>query len=213
MEYDADRDHANRSGTTRCRDGGFRLAGCHKETGVEHQKSERASIDCKLRVYWQGRQSFHECIEKWVCLFCLTGDSTQILMRIYFRTTMRLAVSPLVTIAAITTSGQNLYGSLTDCTVSFVTGYFTDRAIAAATAIGGPAAVSVTTTDTPFVMPGVALEFFPVGLVVAGVWTLILLLVVGTGAWSKAKSRGIRKDISIRPEHRGRRCGFGVVRT
>lgn len=58
--------------------------------------------------------------------------------------------------------------------------------------------------DAPFILPGTRIEVFPIGGVVTGVWALLLVGVVGTGAWEKRAWREVGRR---RVEREGGRVG------
>ncbi|KAF2279297.1 uncharacterized protein EI97DRAFT_171922 [Westerdykella ornata] len=87
-------------------------------------------------------------------------------------------------------SRPDLKAGLTSQDASFVNGVFaaqgptvTDEAAAAASAS------ALVATAVPFVLPGTALAFFPVGLVITCVWTALFLLSVGLGTVGRMQFR------------------------
>ncbi|MCJ1439288.1 hypothetical protein MMC27_008680 [Xylographa pallens] len=106
-------------------------------------------------------------------------------------TAMMMAVMPDVTLTAMTQDGTMLDTMLDNTQASFVTGVFSDTKTAmapAATSISSAPAVT-TTAAVPFVLPGVTLGIFPVGLIVTGAWAVLFFLVVGLGTIGRINTR------------------------
>ena len=98
-------------------------------------------------------------------------------------TAQMTVLSPSVIVTAKTPSGQPLNSTLPKTEAAFITGFFNKQATANA------AAASASATNTPFVLPGVAPAFFPIGSIVTGAWLLLFLLAVGGGALGKLQMR------------------------
>ena len=101
-----------------------------------------------------------------------------------------VAVMPDVTLSATAQNGTMLDTMLDNTQASFVIGVFSNMKTAVASAAtSAPAAA--TTTAGPFVLPGVVLGIFPVGLIVTGIWAVLFFLVVGLGTVGRINVRSI----------------------
>ena len=94
-----------------------------------------------------------------------------------------MSLSPNVIVTAKTPDGKLLNATLPKTEAAFVTGFFSKTAAANA------AAASASAANTPFVLPGVAPAFFPVGGIVVGAWVLLFTLTVGLGTFGRLQFR------------------------
>ncbi|MCJ1405914.1 hypothetical protein MMC11_009148 [Xylographa trunciseda] len=109
-------------------------------------------------------------------------------------TAMMMAVMPDVTVSAMAQDGTMLDAMLDNTQASFVTGVFSDTETAVASAApsassASAAPASATTPAGPFVLPGVVLGIFPIGLLVTGAWAILFFLVVGLGTIGRINVR------------------------
>ena len=93
------------------------------------------------------------------------------------------ALSPQVTIEAMTQSGAMISDVLPDSEAAFVNGMFASKATAARKAAQNAAA------NPPFVLPGTTFGIFPVGFIITGVWTFLFFLAVGLGTLGRLQFR------------------------
>ena len=94
-----------------------------------------------------------------------------------------MSLSPNVIVTAKTPAGASLNATLPKTEAAFVTGFFQE------TAASNAAAASASATNTPFVLPGVAPAFFPVGGIVTGAWVFLFALTVGLGTFGRLQYR------------------------
>ncbi|USP75647.1 hypothetical protein yc1106_02921 [Curvularia clavata] len=88
-------------------------------------------------------------------------------------------------------TGQDVETTLSSQEASFVNGIFS-RAGNAPTNADPQAAASASaavSSAEPFVVPGVALAFFPIGLVITSIWALFFFLAVGFGTYGRIQYR------------------------
>jgi hypothetical protein len=88
-------------------------------------------------------------------------------------------------------TGRDVETTLSSQEASFVNGIFS-RAGTAPTNADPQAAASASaavSSAAPFVVPGVALAFFPIGLVVTSVWALFFFIAVGFGTYGRIQYR------------------------
>ncbi|MCJ1478102.1 hypothetical protein MMC13_006777 [Lambiella insularis] len=106
-------------------------------------------------------------------------------------TAMMNAVMPDVALSAMAQDGTTLDTMLSNTEASFVTGVFSNMKTVQNTTTAAPATATPTTTSaaTPFVLPGVTLGYFPVGLVVTGAWAVLFILIVGMGTIGRLNIR------------------------
>ncbi|MCJ1389659.1 hypothetical protein MMC18_002516 [Xylographa bjoerkii] len=106
-------------------------------------------------------------------------------------TAMMVAVMPDVSLSAMAQDGTMLDTMLDNTQASFVTGVFSDMktAVASAAPSASSAPAAATTSAAPFVLPGVALGIFPVGLIVTGAWAVLFFLVLGLGTIGRINVR------------------------
>lgn len=103
---------------------------------------------------------------------------------------MMMAVMPDVTLSATAQDGTALDTVLSNTEASFVTGVFSNmKTMQNTTATPVPAITTTTPAATAFVLPGVTLGFFPVGLVVTGAWALLFIVIVGVGTIGRINIR------------------------
>ncbi|KAF2849485.1 hypothetical protein T440DRAFT_127878 [Plenodomus tracheiphilus IPT5] len=89
------------------------------------------------------------------------------------------------------TTGQDVETTLSSGEASFVNGVFSKAANGPTNADPNAAASASAAVQSaaPFVIPGTALAFFPIGLVVTSVWALFFFLAVGLGTYGRIQFR------------------------
>lgn len=107
-----------------------------------------------------------------------------------YRATLQPLLIPEIDLSAKTPNGQDVSTTLSSQGASFVNGVFANQAsvtqdpnAAAASASAAVAAVA------PFILPGVNLAFFPIGLVITCIWTGGFFLAVGLGTIGRIQFR------------------------
>lgn len=100
-------------------------------------------------------------------------------------------VMPVLTLTAANSSGGTISTNVSSNEAAFVTGVFSQEVIMSDFALASAnvnAAVSQLTNSTiAFVLPGVQILIFPVGLVVTGTWLLVGLLAYGLGTYDRIR--------------------------
>ena len=93
------------------------------------------------------------------------------------------------------TTGQLANTSLSSAGTSFVAGFFS-MSVAMNTSpadlLGKPAedlAAAAAGLPTPFVVPGLAIEVIPVGVVITSVWCLVFFVTIGFGTFGRIQFR------------------------
>jgi hypothetical protein len=91
------------------------------------------------------------------------------------------------------TTNEDVTTTLSNKEASFVNGVFASKAEDNAPSNADPTAAAAATSAVflaaPFVVPGTALAFFPVGLVVTSIWALFFILTVGLGTFGRIQFR------------------------
>lgn len=100
---------------------------------------------------------------------------------------------PVVTLSAVNAAGQTVSTNVSSNEAVFVAGAFSTQVVLSTTAqaqlavdavVGGLANGTVA-----FVLPGVNLLIFPIGLVIAGIWLVIGATVIGFGFFERVQYR------------------------
>ena len=132
----------------------------------------------------------------------------------------RLLIPQIDLVARNPTTGQDVATTLSNKDASFVNGVFASKAADDAPSNADPTAAAAATSAVflaaPFVVPGTALAFFPVGLVVTSIWALFFFLAVGLGTFGRIQfrdqyrrrmrteqARGVRTSSACRYEMNG----------
>lgn len=100
---------------------------------------------------------------------------------------------PTVTLSAVNAAGQTVNTTVSSNEAAFVTGVFSDTTVLSDSAKAQVAVDEVTrglTNGTiAFVLPGVNLLIFPIGLIICGSWTVIGAVVIGFGFFERVQYR------------------------
>lgn len=100
---------------------------------------------------------------------------------------------PTVTLSAINSAGQSVNTNVSSNEASFLVGVFSDVVVLSDTAQAQIAVDQVVAGlangTVAFVLPGVNLLIFPIGLVVTGAWFVIGLAVIGLGFYERVQYR------------------------
>lgn len=100
---------------------------------------------------------------------------------------------PIVTLSAVNQAGQTVSTNVSVNEAAFLVGYFSDVVVLSSTAEAQIAVDQVVAGlangTVAFVLPGVNLLIFPVGLVITSAWTLIGMVVIGFGFFERVQHR------------------------
>lgn len=100
---------------------------------------------------------------------------------------------PVVTLSAANAAGQIISTNVSSNEAAFVAGAFANNVVLSATAQAQIAVDEVMNGldngTVAFVLPGVNLLIFPVGLIIAGGWFIIGLAVIGFGFFERVQYR------------------------
>ncbi|KAI3396625.1 hypothetical protein diail_11879 [Diaporthe ilicicola] len=102
-------------------------------------------------------------------------------------------VMPTVTLSAVNAAGQTVNTTVSSNEAAFVTGVFSNMVVLSETAKAQAAVDDVTrglaNGTIAFVLPGVNLLIFPIGLIICGAWTVIGAAVIGFGFFERVQYR------------------------
>lgn len=102
-------------------------------------------------------------------------------------------VMPTVTLSAVNAGGQTVNTTVSSNEATFLTGVFSDMVVLSDTAKAQAAVDDVTqglsNGTIAFVLPGVNLLIFPIGLIICGSWTVIGAAVIGFGFFERVQYR------------------------
>ncbi|EEP81492.1 predicted protein [Uncinocarpus reesii 1704] len=105
---------------------------------------------------------------------------------------LRILLIPNITITARSTSNDSISTALSSDTLSYVSGFLMNQDRSPNNITFPDAAAKlpdIIAAATIFVIPGTAIEIFPVGLIVTGIWTGLFFLVVGLGTLGRMQFR------------------------
>lgn len=110
-------------------------------------------------------------------------------------------VMPTVTLSAMDKSGQTVSTNVSTNEAAFLAGVFSDLVVLSTTAEAQIAVDQViaglANGTVAFVLPGVNLLIFPIGLVVTGSWAVIGMVVIGFGFFERMQHReAYRKTVA-----------------
>jgi hypothetical protein len=111
-------------------------------------------------------------------------------------------VMPILTLSAVNGTGQTIATNVSSNEAAFVAGVFSKEIFMSEFALASAAVDDITqrmlnsfdpnnATLVPvaFVLPGVQIMIFPIGLVITGLWLLIGLVVIGFGTYERFNYR------------------------
>lgn len=100
---------------------------------------------------------------------------------------------PTVTLSATNAAGQIVSTNVSSNEAAFVVGAFSQSVVLSSTALAQIAVDQVVAGlangTVAFVLPGVNLLIFPIGLVIAGIWFVIGFAVIGFGFFERVQYR------------------------
>jgi len=96
---------------------------------------------------------------------------------------------PVLTLTGVNSTGQTISTNVSSNEAAFVTGVFSKEIIMSDFALASAAVDTVIAQlqekKIAFVLPGVQILIFPIGLVVTGVWTVIFVVAYGYGTYQR----------------------------
>lgn len=118
------------------------------------------------------------------------------------RAALEAVVLPTVTLSALNKAGKTVSTNVTTNEAAFLVGVFSDVVILSDTAHAQIAVDQVVAGlangTVAFVLPGVNLLIFPIGLVITGSWFVIGLVVIGFGFFERVQHReAYRKTVAL----------------
>jgi len=116
---------------------------------------------------------------------------------------------PVLTLSAVNSTGQTIATNVSSNEAAFVAGVFSKEIFMSDFAIASKAVEDITLlmkadpadpNAVAFVLPGVTIMIFPIGLVITGVWFVVGFVVIGYGYYER---------MSYRDQFRRRRAQVG----
>lgn len=109
------------------------------------------------------------------------------------RAALEAVVLPTVSLSAVNKAGQTVSSNVSSNEASFLVGVFSDVVVLSGTAQAQITVDQVVTGlangTVAFVLPGVNLLIFPIGLVITGSWFVIGSMVIGFGFFERVQHR------------------------
>lgn len=119
-------------------------------------------------------------------------------------------VLPQVTLSAVNAGGNTVSTNISSNEAAFVNGVFSKEVIMSETSRAQTAVndikAGLANGTVAFVLPGVSLMIFPVGLVITGLWTVLAFATYGYGTYNRINYRHTFRTRSLM-------AGKGVQKT
>ncbi|CAL3965574.1 hypothetical protein PZA11_002490 [Diplocarpon coronariae] len=110
---------------------------------------------------------------------------------------------PTVTLTGQTSTGASVNTSLSSSEATFVNGVFSRVLSPTQSKVTPPIQTLVVAADQPFVVPGLNILIFPIGLVITSVWTLLFVGTIAYGTVGRMQFRDQFRRKSARVEKGG----------
>lgn len=105
------------------------------------------------------------------------------------RADIEMLIIPTLTLSAVNTTGQTVRTNVSSNEAAFLTGVFSKEVVLSDFALAQQAVNNMTqrlaNREVAFVLPGVQILIFPVGLIIASVWLLVGLAFYGFGTYER----------------------------
>lgn len=108
------------------------------------------------------------------------------------------ALAPNVSLNAIDSTGAQITTSLAGDELLFVNGVFAKKADPMKALLAQPIQTLVVAPDAPFVVPGLDILIFPIGLIITSIWTVAFILTLGFGTLSRIQHREQFRESKLR---------------
>lgn len=109
------------------------------------------------------------------------------------RAALEALVMPIVTLTGVNSTGSTVSTNVSSNEASFVAGIFSDQVVLPASAIAQAAVNAVVSGlnngTVAFVLPGVQLILFPIGLIITSIWLVLGVAVIGFGTFERINYR------------------------
>ncbi|KAF2731506.1 hypothetical protein EJ04DRAFT_526083 [Polyplosphaeria fusca] len=103
--------------------------------------------------------------------------------------TLQPLLIPTIELSGNRPGGQPVTATLSSQEASFVNGVFARQASPANPSAAAASASAAVADVAPFILPGTVLAFFPIGLVITCIWTLLFFVAVGGGTIGRIQFR------------------------
>ncbi|KAI6251084.1 hypothetical protein HI914_00908 [Erysiphe necator] len=112
-------------------------------------------------------------------------------------------LTPNVTLSAVDSTGATVTTSLNSDETKFVNGVFAKQEkLPTKALLAPPIQTLVVAPDAPFVVPGLNILIFPIGLIITGLWTILMISTIGYGTFGRIQWREQFREAKLR-ESRG----------
>ncbi|KAI0997964.1 hypothetical protein K3495_g10226 [Podosphaera aphanis] len=96
---------------------------------------------------------------------------------------------PTISLSAIDTTGVAVNTSLSNDEATFVNGVFAQQLVPTKAQLAPPIQTLVVAPDAPFVVPGLTILIFPMGLIITGTWTILFITTLTIGTLGRIQYR------------------------
>ncbi|CCU75499.1 hypothetical protein BGHDH14_bgh06275 [Blumeria hordei DH14] len=115
-------------------------------------------------------------------------------------TALQKVLVPMVTLSALDTTGATLNASLSNDEITFVNGVFAGPVLPTKATLAPPIQTLVVGKDAPFVVPGLNLLIFPIGLIITGIWVIAFVSTIGYGTMRRIQHRDEFRENKFRAD-------------
>lgn len=123
------------------------------------------------------------------------------------RAELQAFVMPIVTLSGTNAQGQRVSTNVSSNEAAFVNGVFSQEIVMSPFRLAELAVeeevARLKNGTTAFVLPGVQIMIFPIGLVITGLWTVIFCVAYGMGTYDRYHFREAYKARIARAEKAG----------
>ncbi|VDB86314.1 Bgt-3757 [Blumeria graminis f. sp. tritici] len=105
------------------------------------------------------------------------------------QTALQKVLIPMVTISALDVTGATINTSLSKDEITFVNGVFSGSVLPTKATLAPPIQTLVVSKDAAFIVPGLNILIFPIGLIITGLWTIAFVSTVSYGTFRRTQHR------------------------
>ncbi|TQS34250.1 hypothetical protein Golomagni_05374 [Golovinomyces magnicellulatus] len=169
-------------------------------SAMRKRQSEDSSM-ASLPTIYENRERKREVEPKLIQMYNFIGQINKSLLPLDTAGFQKV-LTPEVTLSAIDSTGANVKTSLSSDELTFVNGVFAKKLTNTVPLLAPPIQTLVVAPDAPFVVPGLNILIFPIGLIITGIWTILLVATIGYGTYGRIQWREQYREIKLK-EFRG----------
>ncbi|RKF65023.1 hypothetical protein GcC1_126017 [Golovinomyces cichoracearum] len=154
---------------------------------MRKRQSEDSSMT-SLQTIYENKAQKSEVEPKLIQMYNFIGQVNKSLLPLDVPGFQRV-LTPVVTLSAIDSTGANVKTSLSSDELTFVNGVFAKKLTNTVPLLAPPIQTLVVAPDAPFVVPGLNILIFPVGLIITGTWTVLIIATIGYGTYGRIQWR------------------------